>query len=407
MPIDLFMALQFLREGKTQSILISAAVGVGVAVIVFLSALIGGLQEDLIAKTLGTQAHVSLRRPEEQPRPQWNDEVSTALTRSERAEQRQRGIPGWQQTAAELTGTPGVEAVSPLVAGAAFAVRGTVTKSISLLGVQPDRYVEVIDIPAKLERGRMVRGGTEAVIGVALADDLGLDLGAKLRVQSSGGQTELFTVVGIFDLGNQDVNRRWVVTPLRAGQTLLDHVGTVSQIDLRLPDPFDADRVAGSVAGRTGLDAESWMQTNAQLLTALRSQRSSSIMIQFFVIVAVCIGIASVLVVSVVQKRRQIGIMRAMGISRARIARIFLYQGGFLGFVGSGSAVGVGLGALVARLFARAAVDPEGNPLFPIILDLELVLTASSIAVVTGLIAAVLPAIRASRLDPAEAIRNE
>lgn len=182
-------------------------------------------------------------------------------------------------------------------------------------------------------------------------------------------------------------------------------MGAVTRIEVRLPDPFDADETAAALAGRTGLEAESWMQTNAELLTALRSQSSSSLLIQVFVVLAVTIGIASVLVVSVFQKRRQIGILRAMGASRARVAWVFLIQGGVMGLVGSG--VGVGLGAAIAKLFARTAVDPEGNALFPIVLDTRLMVTSSLIAIATGLVAAVLPALRAARLDPAEAIRHE
>jgi len=406
MPTALFMALQFIREGRTQSGLISAAVGMGVAVIVFLSALISGLQEDLLAKTLGTQAHVTLRRPEEQPRPLWASVGSaTTLTRTEQTAQRQRGITGWQQTIASIDRADGVEAVSPIVSGAAFVLRGSVSKSVNLIGVQPERYASVIDVPSRLLQGRMVQGGTEAAIGVTLAEDLGLELGSKLRVQAAGGRAELLTVVGVFDMGNKDVNRRWVLTPLRAGQTLLDQVGAVSQIDIRIPDPFAANTVAVMLAGRTGLETESWMQTNAQLLTALRSQSSSSTMIQVFVILSVTIGIASVLVVSVVQKRRQIGILRAMGSSRAEIAKIFVLQGALLGILGS--VIGVGLGAGMATVFTRAALDPQGQPLIPMSLDAELMLTASLVAIATGLVAAALPALRAARLDPADAIRHE
>lgn len=412
MPISLFMALQFLREGRTQSLLISAAVGVGVAVIVFLSALISGLQADLIAKTLGTQAHVVLERPEERVRPLQaaaQDRAGASnvqvLTRVERTAQRVRSITGWQQLVDELDRTPGVAAVSPVATGPGLAVRGSVSKAIVLLGVEPDRFVRVIDVQRRVVAGRLPRSGTEATIGVELARGLGLELGDKLRVQAASGRTELLVVVGMFELGNREVDERWVVVPLRAGQTLLDQVGAVSVIHVRLPDPFDADDVADELRGRTGLDARSWMRTNAQLLTALRSQSSSSLMIQFFVVLAVTIGIASVLVVSVVQRRRQIGILRAMGTSRARIRRVFLLQGGILGLVGS--AAGVGLGAAIARLFQQAAVDPNGNPLFPIDLDAQLMLTAAAIAVGTGLVAAALPAMRAAGLDPAVAIRHE
>jgi lipoprotein-releasing system permease protein len=146
------------------------------------------------------------------------------------------------------------------------------------------------------------------------------------------------------------------------------------------------------------------MRTNAQLLVALRSQSSSSQMIQFFVILAVAMGIASVLVVSVVQKGKEIGILRAMGTSRATVLRVFLIQGALVGLLGSvfGTAIGAGLGAL----FAGLARNADGSPTFPIAVSLALVLRSTGIAAFTGVLAAALPARSAARLDPAVAIRN-
>jgi lipoprotein-releasing system permease protein len=127
-------------------------------------------------------------------------------------------------------------------------------------------------------------------------------------------------------------------------------------------------------------------------------------MIQFFVIVAVALGISSVLVVSVVQKSREIGILRAVGVRPRRIWMVFLIQGGVLGLVGS--LVGSGLGALFARVFETFTAEPSGAPRFPVQLDLPLFVSASALATGVGLISAVLPARRAARLDPVAAIRN-
>jgi lipoprotein-releasing system permease protein len=127
-------------------------------------------------------------------------------------------------------------------------------------------------------------------------------------------------------------------------------------------------------------------------------------MIQFFVIVAVALGIASVLIVSVVQKSREIGILRAVGTPPRRILLVFLIQGGVLG--AAGSVVGSALGAAFAKLFESLATDPTGAPRFPVQLDLELYAMSSAIAIGVGLLAAALPARRAARLDPATAIRN-
>jgi lipoprotein-releasing system permease protein len=126
-------------------------------------------------------------------------------------------------------------------------------------------------------------------------------------------------------------------------------------------------------------------------------------MIQFFVIVAVALGIASVLIVSVVQKSREIGILKAMGASTRRVTRVFLIQGAILGL--GGSLLGIALGSGLALFFATLARNPDGSPTFPVDLNLFLYLRAAGVATFTGLLAAVFPARRAAGLDPAGVIR--
>lgn len=402
MPFEFFVALRFLREGRAQTVLILAGASVGVAVIVFLSALIDGLQVSLVSKTLGSQPHIVVRAPDEAARPLTNSPDS--LVQVVRPAQRLRSVDQWQQVRALLERTPGVEAVSPVVSGPGFAVRGTASRAVAIRGVEPEPFSRVIDVRSRLVAGSWRLRGSEAVIGQELAKDLGLEVGDKLRVSTAEGRTETVLITGIFDLGNKDVNERWVLVPLRSAQTLLDLVGGVTSLELKTTEIFGAQALADELQRRTGLVAESWMTLNAQLLTALRSQSSSRYMIQFFVIVAVALGIASVLVVSVVQKSREIGILKAMGTPTGKVMRVFLIQGAVVGVVGSvlGSALGAGL----ALFFTWAARNPDGSPLFPITLDPGLFLTAAGVALVTGLVAAVAPARRASRLDPAVVIRN-
>jgi lipoprotein-releasing system permease protein len=127
-------------------------------------------------------------------------------------------------------------------------------------------------------------------------------------------------------------------------------------------------------------------------------------MIQFFVVVAVALGIASVLIVSVVQKSREIGILRAVGTPPRRVLSVFLIQGGVLGLLGS--CAGSLLGALFAKAFEQIAPNPDGTPRFVVLLDAELFAFAAVLATTVGVLAAVIPARRAARLDPALAIRN-
>jgi lipoprotein-releasing system permease protein len=404
MPIEWFVGLRFLREGRTQSILIIAGVSVGVGVMIFLSALISGLQKTLIRQTLSTQAHVVVRPPEEIPRSLHQDEGLSVTTRVERPAQRIRSIPDWQQVLDDLSRTPGVAATSPMVAGPGLAVRATASRSVNLMGIDPLRFERIVELSDRLTAGQVRVAGNDAVVGIELARELGLRVGDKVRLVAANDRNDLFTVTGIFDLGNREVNRRWLLVSLRNAQTLLDLAGGISSIDLKVTDLFGAEKLAQEIQSRTGLVVESWMKTNAQLLVGLRSQSASSQMIQVFVTVAVAMGIASVLAVSVVQRSKQIGILRAMGISRQRVIGIFLLQGGVVGLVGS--AFGIALGSVLSLVFASLAQNPDGSPTFPVDLDLALFLRSVAVATATGLVAAVVPARKAAKLEPAVAIHH-
>jgi lipoprotein-releasing system permease protein len=169
-------------------------------------------------------------------------------------------------------------------------------------------------------------------------------------------------------------------------------------------DVFTADRVAAEIRARTGFTADSWMALNAELLGGLTAQSNSKTMIQFFVVVSVTLGIASVLIVSVVQKSRDIGILRAVGTPSRRVLAVFLIQGGVLGF--AGSMLGSAMGVAFAKLFEGLTLGPDGLPRFLVQVDLPLLVSASLLATGSGPLAALIPARRAARLDPATAIRS-
>ncbi len=405
MPFEWFVALRYLRDARGQTVLILAAVAIGVSVLVFLSALIGGLQASLIDKTLGSQAHVTLRMPREEATALVEPTPTTAIARLREARpQRLRSIDQWPTLVAQLEATAGVIAVSPNVTGAGFAIRADGKSPIVIRGVDPERFRAIIDVPAALVAGRFEVDGDDVTIGAKLAAELGVAVGDKLRLRSSEGVEAVVAVRGIFQLGNEAVDATWVVTSLRQAQTLFGLPAGVTTVELKVGDVFAAERIATRLRERTGLRADSWMTINADLLSGLTAQSSSKTMIQFFVIVAVALGIASVLIVSVVQKSREIGILRAVGTPPRRILLVFLIQGGVLG--AAGSVVGSALGAAFAKLFESLATDPTGAPRFPVQLDLELYAMSSAIAIGVGLLAAALPARRAVRLDPATAIRN-
>ncbi len=203
---------------------------------------------------------------------------------------------------------------------------------------------------------------------------------------------------GIFELGVRELDERYVYMDLKQAQSLLDLPGGVTVIDLTVPDIFTADQVADRVQRLIGLDAQSWIETNAQLMNALTAQSLSTNMIIVFVAISVAFGIASVLSVSVVQRTREIGILRATGATRAQILRVFLIQGAVLGLLGSVMGIAASYGLVwVFNTF--------GPGLFYIPVPPGLVAATLLLATLTGVLAAAVPSRRAARLDPVEAIR--
>lgn len=405
LPLEWIIALRFLREGRMQTVLILVGVTLGAAVIVYISALITGLQKNIIDRTLGTQAHVVIRPAEEMVKPMISVAAGEArIAATQKRAQRLRAISEWQKVYRDVSKLPEITAISAMVSGSGFAVRGDANKAVAIIAVEPEAYGRIVDFPNKMVAGEFRLASDQIVIGTELANDLGVWLGDKLRIITALNTSQVFTITGVFDLGMKDLNRRWVVMPLRSGQTLLDLPGGITHIELRVQDIFSASVTADRIQQRHSVIAESWMQTNAQLMMGLRSQSASSWMIRVFVTISVAFGIASVLVVSVVQKSREIGILRAMGTSSRSILVIFLIQGGIVGFVGS--VLGLALGGGWAYVFSRLITNADGTPVFQVALTPDLFIGALVTATLTGLIAAAAPARRAAKLDPVVAIRH-
>ena len=199
-------------------------------------------------------------------------------------------------------------------------------------------------------------------------------------------------------MGVRELDSRYVYLDIKQTQSLLGLFGAITVLDVTVQDLFKADTTAKRIAQLTGLKSESWMQTNAQLMNALSSQSLSTNIINFFVALSVAFGIASVLAISVTQRTREIGILRAMGIRRKQMLRVFLLQGGLLGL--TGSAIGGLLGVGMVWTF-----NTLGPKLFYIPLSSELIPIVMGAATLTGVLAALVPAWRAANLNPVAAIR--
>lgn len=397
------VAWRFLREGRMQTLLIIVGVAAGVAVVAYISALIEGLQANTLAKTLGAQAHISLRAPEDLVAPAARLEAGTAvLSDTQPRAQRLRSVANWQALLPVLQATPGVAAVSPMVSGSGLALRGEAALAIALMGVELERYDRIVNLRSKVVAGRASLQPGEAIIGRELAADLGLRVGDRLTLRT-GLVSDAARVTALVDLGVKDLNRRTVIVPLRAAQNLQGLPGGATHLDLTVTDVWAAQALAESLRRQHPLRVESWQESNAQLVSALNAQSVSTTIIRAVVLVVVVLGIASVLVVSVVQKGREIGILRAMGATRGQMQRVFLLQGAVVGALGS--LLGIALAVALVWAFTTFVRGSDGLPLFAITVPVPTALRVALIATLCGVLAAVAPARRAAAMDPAQAIR--
>jgi len=397
--IEWTIAISFIRDGRAQSIMITVGVAVGVAVIVFVAALIQGLQSNIIERTLGTQAHIRLSSLDEVNRVLPPIAGTVQLVLEDKRAQRLRSINNWQHIAATLDQLPILTAVSPIVSGPAFVRRGDALESVALVGIDLERYQKIIPLKKYLISGQLRIGAGNVLIGSQLAKDLGVQVGDKLRLDSGQQDSAVVNIAGIFELGVRELDARYVYLDLKQAQSLLGLPGGVTVIDLTVADIFQAENIAARIGRLTSLKAESWIKTNAQLMNAISAQSMSTNMIIIFVAISVAFGIASVLSVSVVQRTREIGILRATGATRQQILRIFLFQGAVFGLLGS--VLGSAASYVLVWVF-----NTFGPGLFYIPLSIGLIIVAMILATLTGVLAAALPARKAAALDPVEAIRH-
>ncbi len=397
------VAWRFLKSNRTQTLLILLGIIVGVSVQIFLGSLISGLQQDLVDQTVGSSSHITILPKDQIPRPLviQEDKYSRIVTFSGS----QSGINRWQEIAEYVKGMDQITAVSPTIDGSGFAIRGDKNIPVVFRGIEITKADGIYNINENIVNGEADIGGNNIIIGTEMARELELNTGDTLKLNTSEGISDRFIIRGIFDLGSKELNNSWVFLSNKRASTLFNFSDRVSNIEIQIADVFRADQIADQIMARfNNINAESWQRNNEQLLTALQSQTSSSLIIQIFVIIAVTLGIASVLAVSVVQKSRQIGILKAMGTKKKSVGIIFLIQGAILGLSGSilGALSGIGL----SQAFVTFARGDSGDPLFPITIDPTFILISVVIATAAGMIAASIPARNSAKLNPIEVIHN-
>ena len=278
-----------------QTLFIVTGVAIGVGVIVFMSALLAGLQTNFMRRVLNAQAHIQLLQPQQTTRLLRGagsaDRLALEAASVQAPMQQKRAIDQWQSIVAQVRLMRDVREVSPVASGSILLLRGSASRAVTVSGIEPQSYFRIVDFSDKLVRGTLRLGSADMLIGTDLAIDLGVDVGEKLHVTSADGASSTLTVAGIFDLGSKGVNQRNTFTTLRTAQNLLAMPGGVTSIEVTVQDIYAAETVAQRIAAATGVQADSWIKNSAQFFAAISAQTTANTAIRFLVGLSVAFGV--------------------------------------------------------------------------------------------------------------------
>jgi len=386
MKLAFDIALRFLKSSKGQTALIVLGIAIGVSVQIFIGSLITGLQKSLVDKTVGSASQITVSAKTD------GDFILAP------------------QAEIKTIKAANPDEIINLVAvtqGPAILKTADQSSTIILRGFDWDDAQGIYKIVDRMVNGELGTNENEVIIGTDLSENLNVKIGDSIEMITPNGKAQQFLVTGFFDLQVKSLNESWILTNENTVQAFLETGEGVSQIEMQVNDVFAADEVAMAVEKRLNDDTlvvTNWKVENAALLSGLSGQTASSLMIQVFVLISVVLGIASVLAISVVQKSRQIGILKAMGMHNPKASLVFLFQGFLLGILGA--FVGVGLGIGLSWSFATFVTNPDGSSLVPFYIDWIFIGISAGIAITASTMAALIPAIRVSQLDPMEVIKN-
>lgn len=378
------IASRFLKSNRGQTILIVIGIAIGVSVQIFIGSLIDGLQVSLVDKTIGSSSHITII-------PKGKDNFFQED----------------ENLIRDLENNKNLTAVSKSLDLSAFIYYKDEGYPVFFRGMEFEDGNKIYKFNEKLIDGNLPSGNGEVILGKDLVDDLEIKIGDTLPIATPGNEEKDIKLVGIYDFKVANINESWIISDIETSENIFNKKGELSSIETQVGDVFAADTIASDIEkGFTGdkLETLNWKAQNEELLSGLTGQSASSYLIQVFVLLAVLLGISSVLAISVVQKSRQIGILKAMGIKNRVASLIFLFQGMILGSLGG--VIGTILGVSLTFIFSTLIKNPDGTPLIPFYLDYGFVLISVVVAIVASTIASFIPARKSSKLNPIEVIKN-
>ena len=392
------IAARYLTASKAQTALLVVGVALGVFIFIFMSALIGGLAELIVSRTVGDIAHITIQA--EAVDPALLIQHPNTLLVQEKSSKATTTLATAASFVPLIEALPGVRAVSPQISGAGFLTRGGQVAQVNINGLEPGRESAITNLDGYVTQGSVRLGAGSILIGEQLSQDLNLGLGQSVRLRSANGVEAVLTVTGIYKIGSGGPDRRTAYVSISTARTLFAMPQGVSRVEIKLDDLYAADALAPRISALTGLNAKSWTVDGKQLIEALAAQAQTGLFLKTFALISIVIGVASALLLSTYRRRPEIGIMRAMGAPRSFVVVVFVLQGGLVGLMGG--LLGAAFGYLALLPFPSREAFRPGT--LPIDITQGSYGLAIALTLIGAILASILPARSAARVDPVTAI---
>ena len=412
MAIALDIALAHLTSRKRQTLVSLTGVVLGVAFFLAVSGLMRGSETDFLKRLVDNSPHITVYDEVRQGRVQpaqlrWPE--GAVSVRNVRPLRETRGIRGWPQRLAAIEALPDLRA-APVLAEAAVLTFAGRQQGVQLSGVIPEKMKHVTTIEEKMIEGSLDALAADpngVIIGRGLVDKFSLRLGGTVNILAADGSSRSLRVVGIFRTGSSAYDEGQAFVLLKRAQALLGRENRVNRIILQLNDPYAAQRVAQSIEGSTGYKSVSWIEASEDLLSLLLVRNIIMYSVVSAILVVAAFGIYNTISTIVMEKTRDIAIMKSMGFHPRDLRRIFLLEGLIVGLIGSafGQLLGLGLMHIMSRVEIRPPGVTEVVHL-PMFWGVEQFALAAAFALAACIAASWLPARRAGRLRPVEILRG-
>ncbi len=407
MKFEYFIARRYLKAKRTtvfQTIITLISIGgvfIGVATIIIVLSVMNGFQKDLRDKILGTNSHIAILKYFNEPIADFNKVLDT------------------------INNSPHVIGASPFIYTKVMINNDTYVDGIVLRGVDENLLSSVSDIEKRIIYGDFeLKGRTlpGIVIGSILADNLRVHTGDELTIFSTANFTptpmgyipkfKKFEVVGIFDAGMYEYDASLAYVSLESAQKLVGMENSVTGIEVKVDDIYKAPEIGTQIEKKLRFPyrANNWMKMNRSLFAALKLEKTTMFIILTLIIIVAAFNIIGSLIMIVIRKTKDIGILKSMGASSKQIMRIFIYEGLIIGTIGTflGLAAGYTVSFLLSKYhFISLPSDVYFIDTLPVhmeLLDFALVIVA---AIAISFVATLYPAMKAAKMDPVKAIRYE